>query len=104
MAKSHSHAATLRAVLRVFGLFGHPTRVVIFQRLARVPMSAGELAKELPVSRTAVVQHLKLLEADGLVAASSLGRRRIYRIELAGLAPLEAWLLRHRQGQGLPIN
>src|SRR5271165_1931692 len=95
MAKSHAHAASLRAVLRVFALFGHPIRVVIFQRLARAPMSAGELARGLPVSRTAVVQHLKLLEAARLVDASFYGRRRVYRIQRKGLAPLAQWLTRH---------
>ena len=76
-------------------MFGHPVRVVIFQRLARAPMSAGELARNLPVTRTAVVQHLKLLETAGLVAASFQGRRRIYRARLRGLIPLTRWLARH---------
>jgi DNA-binding transcriptional ArsR family regulator len=95
MAKSHAHAADFRAVLRVFALFGHPVRVVIFQRLARSPMTAGELAQTLPVSRTAVVQHLKRLEAAQLVASSAQGRRRIYQIDRRGLAPLTRWLKRH---------
>ena len=95
MAKSHAHAASLRAVVRVFALFGHPVRVVMFQRLARTPMSAGELARGLPVSRTAVVQHLKLLEAARLVDASFNGRRRVYRAQPKGLAPLAQWLARH---------
>jgi DNA-binding transcriptional ArsR family regulator len=82
----------LREVLRVFALFGHPLRVVIFQRLARTPMTAGELARGLPISRTAIVQHLKLLETARLVQASFDGRRRIYRVCRSGLAPLEKWL------------
>jgi DNA-binding transcriptional ArsR family regulator len=95
MAKSHAHAADSRAALRVFALFGHPVRVVIFQRLARLPMTAGELAQTLPVSRTAVVQHLKRLEAAQLVASSSEGRRRVYQIDRRGLAPLTRWLQLH---------
>ena len=95
MAKSRAHAAGFRDVLRLFGLFGHPLRVVIFQRLARAPMSAGELARSMPVTRTAIVQHLKLLEAAGLVAASSQGRKRIYRVAPTGLAPLVRWLEQH---------
>jgi DNA-binding transcriptional ArsR family regulator len=91
MAKSHAHAAAFRSVLRLFALFGHPVRVIIFQRLARVPMTAGELARSLPISRTAVVQHLKLLEAARLVNASPDGRRRIYRIRPKGLVPLDQW-------------
>jgi DNA-binding transcriptional ArsR family regulator len=92
MAQSHAHSASLRAVLRVFALFGHPIRVVIFQRLARAPMTAGELARGLPISRTAIVQHLKLLETARLVVASFEGRRRVYRVEPSGLAPLGQWL------------
>jgi DNA-binding transcriptional ArsR family regulator len=92
MAKSHANAASFRAIVRIFTLFGHPIRVVIFQRLARAPMTAGELAQGLPVSRTAIVQHLKLLEAARLVDASSDGRKRVYRVEPKGLAPLGRWL------------
>jgi DNA-binding transcriptional ArsR family regulator len=95
MAKSHANAATLREVLRVFALFGHPLRVVIFQRLAATPMTAGELARGLPISRTAIVQHLRLLEIARLVQGSFDGRRRIYRVSLAGLAPLKNWLARY---------
>jgi len=64
MAKPHS--ASWRASLKLFELFGHPIRFVIFQRLSRQPMSAGELAKSLPVTRPAVVQHLGLLREAGL--------------------------------------
>jgi DNA-binding transcriptional ArsR family regulator len=92
MAKSHANANTLREVLRVFAMFGHPLRVVIFQRLARTPMTAGELAHGLPITRTAIVQHLKLLEDAALVQASQQGRRRIYRVCSKGLAPLREWL------------
>jgi DNA-binding transcriptional ArsR family regulator len=95
MAKSHAHTSRFRDVLRLFGLFGHPLRVVIFQRLARAPMSAGELARSMPVTRTAIVQHLKLLETAGLVAASPQGRKRIYRVAPTGLQPLVWWLEQH---------
>ena len=95
MAKSHANAAQLRRVLRLFALFGHPIRVIIFQRIARTPGTAGDLEAGLPVSRTAIVQHLKLLESAGLVVASFQGRRRIYRIQRDGLAPLAKWLEQH---------
>src|SRR5437016_7306964 len=91
MAKSHAHGAAFRSLLRLFALFSHPVRVVIFQRLSRTPMTASELAQSLPISRTAVVQHLKLLEAARLVDASPDGRKRIYRIRPKGLAPLDQW-------------
>jgi DNA-binding transcriptional ArsR family regulator len=92
MAKSHAHGAAFRSVLRLFALFGHPVRVVIFQRLARVPMTAGELAQGLPISRTAVVQHLKQLEVARLVDSFPDGRKRIYRIRPEGLVPLDQWI------------
>lgn len=100
MPKSHAHAASFREILRLFALLGHPLRVVIFQRLARAPKSAGELAHGMPVTRTAVVQHLKLLESAGLVTASANGRKRIYRIAPAGLAPLHQWLVMHVGNSG----
>jgi predicted transcriptional regulator len=93
--KSHARSAALREVLRLFVLFGHPLRVVIFQRLARAPMSAGELARTLPVTRTAVVQHLKLLESAHLLQSFARGRQRIYRVQPRGLAPLSRWLTQH---------
>jgi DNA-binding transcriptional ArsR family regulator len=92
MATSHAHAAQLRQVLRLFSLFGRPIRVIIFQRLERTPGTAGELARGLPISRTAVVQHLKLLEAARLVDASFQGKRRVYRVRREGLEPLVRWL------------
>src|SRR4029453_7356538 len=92
MAKSHASAAQLRQGLRLFALFGHPIRVIIFQRIARTPGTAGELATNLPVSRTAIVQHLKLLESAKLVDAITEGRRRVYRIQPKGLAPIAKWL------------
>ncbi len=91
MAKSHAHAASFRQVLALFALLGHPLRVVMLQRLARAPMTAGELARTLPVTRPAIVQHLKQLEAARLVAAAD-GRRRVYRLRPEGLAPLQKWL------------
>jgi DNA-binding transcriptional ArsR family regulator len=95
MPKSHASAARLREVLRLFALFGLPIRVVIVQRLARVPSTAGELERELPISRAGIVQHLKLLEAAGVVEASREGRRRVYRVRGAGFAPLARWIERH---------
>lgn len=92
MAKSHAHAARFRTVLRLFQLFGHPIRTIMFQRLARTPMSAGELARSLPVSRTAIVQHLKLMQAARLVDARAQGRRRVYFIQPEALQPLKDWL------------
>jgi DNA-binding transcriptional ArsR family regulator len=97
MPKSHAHSTAFRKVLRTFALFGHPLRVVIFQRLARRPGTAGELAGGLPISRTAVVQHIKLLEAAGMLRARRVGRRQVYAIDAGGLAPLARWVAEHHQ-------
>jgi DNA-binding transcriptional ArsR family regulator len=94
VAKSHAGAAQLRQVLRLFALLGHSLRVVVLQRLARAPSTAGELAQRLPVSRTAIVQHLKRLEAEGLVQARYAGKRRIYHVRPAGLRPIAQWIAR----------
>ncbi len=77
-------------------LFSSPIRLIIFDRLGRKPRSAGELARELPVGRTAVVQHLRLLAAAGLVAAAPDGRRQVYRVTPSGLKPLRDWLDVHK--------
>lgn len=95
MAKARGNAPAHRAVLQVFDMFGEPVRVTIFQRLAQEPMTAGDLARGLPISRPAVVQHLKRLEAARLVEAWTEGRRRIYRIHPQGLEPLDGWLRRY---------
>lgn len=69
---------------------GDRTRRAIFTRLARRPCAVGELARELPVSRPAVSQHLKVLKAAGLVTDEQDGTRRIYRVDPDGLQALRA--------------
>jgi DNA-binding transcriptional ArsR family regulator len=71
---------------------GDPTRRGIFERLAERPRAVGELAGELPVSRPAVSQHLKVLKAAGLVVDRAEGNRRIYHADPAGVAALRAQL------------
>ena len=84
-------------MLRLLNLLGHSLRVVIVQRLARKPGTAGELAQELPVTRTAVVQHLKQLEDAALVHATFEGRRRVYRVNGRGFSALTRWIARVTQ-------
>ena len=69
---------------------GDRTRRTIFTRLARRPCAVGELARELPVSRPAVSQHLKVLKDAGLVTDRPDGNRRIYRVNPDGLQALRA--------------
>ena len=56
--------------------------------LAERPRAVGELADELPVSRPAVSQHLKVLKDAGLVTDRAAGTRRIYRLNPAGIGAL----------------
>ncbi|HWV85793.1 MAG TPA: metalloregulator ArsR/SmtB family transcription factor [Capillimicrobium sp.] len=69
---------------------GDRTRRAIFSRLARRPCAVGELARELPVTRPAVSQHLKVLKEAGLVRDERDRNRRIYRVDPAGLEALRA--------------
>jgi DNA-binding transcriptional ArsR family regulator len=71
---------------------GDPTRRAIFARLAEHPRAVGELASELPVSRPAVSQHLKVLKEAGLVVDRAAGNRRIYRLDPTGVEALRAQL------------
>lgn len=67
---------------------GDPSRLAIVQRLAERPRAVGELADELPISRPAVSQHLKVLKGAGLVVDQAVGTRRVYRLSPVGLAAL----------------
>ena len=71
---------------------GDPTRREIFERLAERPRAVGELAGELPVSRPAVSQHLKVLKDAGLVIDRQAGTRRIYQLDPDGVDALRAYL------------
>jgi DNA-binding transcriptional ArsR family regulator len=72
-------------------VLGDPTRRTIFERLGQGPLSVGEIAEGLPVSRPAVSQHLRVLKDAGLVSDSRDGTRRLYRVEPRGLAELRAY-------------
>jgi DNA-binding transcriptional ArsR family regulator len=71
---------------------GDPTRRAIFERLLEGPSAVGALADQLPVSRPAVSQHLKVLKTAGLVADEPAGKQRIYRVDPGGLAAMRAEL------------
>jgi DNA-binding transcriptional ArsR family regulator len=73
---------------------GDPTRRAIFERLAERPQAVTELASELPVSRPAVSQHLKVLKEAGLVVDRRAGKQRIYQLDPSGLGQLRAELER----------
>jgi DNA-binding transcriptional ArsR family regulator len=70
---------------------GDPTRRAIFERLAGGPLPVGELASELPVSRPAVSQHLKVLKDAGLVIDRPDGTRRLYQLDPAGIEAVRGY-------------
>ncbi len=74
------------------GLLGDPSRRAIFELLARRPYSVGELAKQLPITRPAVSQHLRVLKDGGLVVSRPEGTRRVYRLNPDGVTALRAYL------------
>jgi DNA-binding transcriptional ArsR family regulator len=76
----------------VFMALSDPTRRRVFERLQSGGLSVGEIARGLPVSRPAVSQHLRVLKAAGLVSDRAAGTRRVYHIDLKGLAAIRAWL------------
>jgi DNA-binding transcriptional ArsR family regulator len=69
---------------------GDPTRRAIFQKVADHPRAVVELASELPVSRPAVSQHLKVLKDARLVRDQRAGNRRIYRVDPDGIGALRS--------------
>jgi DNA-binding transcriptional ArsR family regulator len=77
---------------RAFAALADPTRREVFERLGRGPRAVGDLARDLPVSRPAVSQHLKVLKEAGLVTDRPDGARRVYQIDPTGLGEMRAWL------------
>ncbi len=69
-----------------------PTRRAMVERLARGPASVSELAEPFAMSMSAVVQHLKVLEASGLVTSEKVGRVRTCRVEAQAITAAERWL------------
>jgi DNA-binding transcriptional ArsR family regulator len=77
-----------------FSALSDPTRRAIFERLAGGASAVGDLARDFPVSRPAVSQHLKVLKGAGLVVDRPAGSRRIYQLDPAGVGALRAELER----------
>jgi len=75
-----------------FAALADPTRREIFERLSRRAASVGELAGQLPVSRPAVSQHLKVLKDAGLVAMRSEGTRNVYAVDPRAVAVMRTYL------------
>ncbi len=73
-------------------VLGDPTRRAIFEQLRSGARSVGEIAAELPVSRPAVSQHLRVLKEAGLVTERRNGTRRLYRVDPDGLGELRRYV------------
>src|SRR5947207_11012986 len=81
---------------RVFHALADPSRRVIVERLSRGPASVSELARPLPMSLPAAVQHLRVLETSGLIRSEKRGRVRTCHVEPAALRPVEQWISTRR--------
>ena len=95
------------------GLLGDATRRAIFELLAKRPHSVGDLAGQLPVSRPAVSQHLRVLKDGGLVVSRAEGTRRVYQLNPEGLSAVRAYLDRvwdealrsfHKAAEAAPVE
>lgn len=88
----------LSPIDRVFHALADPTRRLMVERLGQGPASVSELAKPFAMSLPAVVQHLQVLEASGLVLSEKAGRVRTCRIAPEVLGTAEHWLQERRAG------
>ncbi len=80
----------------MFHALADPTRRVMVERLSRGPASVSELAQPLDMSLSAVVQHLQVLEASGLVRSEKVGRVRTCRLEPGALRTAAQWITERR--------
>jgi len=87
----------LDALDRTFQALADPTRREIVERLSRHPATVSELARPQAMTLPAVMQHLSVLEASGLVLSEKVGRVRTCRINHAGLEQAERWIARRRE-------
>jgi DNA-binding transcriptional ArsR family regulator len=81
---------------RMFHALADPTRRDMVERLSRGPASVSELARPLAMSLPAVVQHLQVLQASGLVRSEKIGRVRTCRLEPKALRTAEHWISARR--------
>jgi DNA-binding transcriptional ArsR family regulator len=88
----------------VFHALADATRRGIVERLSLGPATVSELAEPLPMSLSAVVQHLEVLRVSGLVSSQKVGRVRTCRIEPAALCPVEQWIDARRSSWELRLD
>ncbi|MBL8240594.1 MAG: helix-turn-helix transcriptional regulator [Bryobacterales bacterium] len=81
---------------RVFHALGDPTRRAMVEYLSAGPLPVTRLAEPFPMSLAAVMQHVRILEASGLLKTEKTGRVRTCRVEPAGFAVVDEWVRRRR--------
>jgi DNA-binding transcriptional ArsR family regulator len=87
-----------RSLDLLFQALSDPTRRAIVERLSQGPASVSDLARPLPMSLPAVVQHLQLLEQSGLVKSRKVGRVRTCTVDSVALSLAEQWINSRRIG------
>lgn len=85
MLKHHDLDSLIRAL-------ADPTRRALVERLSHSPATVSELARPFDMSLAAIVQHLQVLEAAGIVATEKIGRARTCRLEPGAMDPLAVWI------------
>ena len=76
----------------LFAALSDPPRRQVFERISAEPVPVGRIAAGLPVSRPAVSQHLKVLLQAGLVSVQQRGTRRLYQVDMRGVAAMRKYL------------
>lgn len=84
--------ASDRPIDRIFHALGDPTRRAVVERLTEGPLPVSRIAEPLGITLTAVMQHIQVLEASGLVHTEKTGRVRTCRLEPGGFAVLQQWI------------
>lgn len=69
-----------------------PTRRMVLEMLQGGTRTVGELTEDLPMTQSAVSQHMAVLRQAGLVTTQQQGRRRLYSVDLSGLGEVRAWV------------
>ncbi len=83
-------------VERVFHALADPTRLAVIEKLCRGPASVKELAEPFEMALPSFLQHLRILENEGLVASRKKGRVRTFRVQPKTLIRIESWITEQR--------
>jgi DNA-binding transcriptional ArsR family regulator len=81
----------------VFFALSDPTRRRIVERLARKPLTVGEIASEFPISQPAISKHVRVLESSGLIQREVVGRTHVLNLSPEAMESASAWIERQRR-------